>query len=111
MEKEPLIGKVRKNGFYNDCVPMVQIHAPDPTNCMNIGEGERRDITIIIGGIKYIAGIRYWPRSSELKVCQDIKGFDGLEYRLADLLSKTGTVPNSKVSLNIRNDSIEVLNL
>lgn len=111
METKQLVGKIRKNGFYNDCVPMIQIHAPDPTNCLDIKEGERRVVTITVGDTKYIAGIRYWPRTSELKVCQDIKGLDGLDYRLADLLSNIGIIPYSKVSLSIFDNSIVVTEL
>lgn len=111
MEKKQLTAKPSRCGYYNDCVPMVIIQAPDPNNIFEIAVDERKNIPIIIGGVKYIAGFRYWTRTSSVKICQDIKGADNNDYRLVDLLANQEIKPNQKITLSITENGVEIIKL
>ncbi|WP_291316773.1 hypothetical protein [Desulfuromonas sp.] len=104
-----MIGKVRKNGYYKDCQPMIIILIRGQSEIIPYKHKERVNIDIIVGDRKFIAGVRYQDWTDDIKICQDLVDKEGNEFRLVDILKIYGITYNYSIRLKTEGNRLAIL--
>lgn len=99
-----VIGVVRHLGqSYTDGTLRLEIHVPiEKASQLPIEYGNRVEITIQVGNMKYIAGLRATKTNRYVWVCPDIYLPTGEGCTLGRILTDAGFRPNDRVQLVVK---------
>lgn len=107
MNSLTVIGRVNQVGYYGDCIPtLVILFAKDDNSKALFPSGERLEMTLVVEGERYRAGLRTTDKMRDVKICPDLLDTEGRELRFADILLKMGLVQKNKVQLVLNSDTV-----
>lgn len=109
MKSLTAVGRVNQVGFYGDCIPTLAILFSKNDDFKSIfPPGNRVEMTLVINGARYRAGLRTTEKMQDIKLCPDLLDEAGGEVRLADIILQMGLRQKSKVNLTLNSDTVTV---
>lgn len=88
--------------YYTDGTERLEIHIDKGVSQgLPTEEGQRVPITLVVGGRHYQAGLRSTADCNYVWISPDLTDVDGLDTKLAHVLSEAGFVKNQQVELEV----------